>query len=511
MLRSPFGRAARVALPERSMWMLLALACSTASDEMDPPAPTDTGPGDDGVDTASEKRCEALPPLPPLPPSAEPLPGWMDAEDFAFDAEGNVLFVNGQDLVAQRLDGSLTVIVPGVAAGTAGTRFLPDGEHLMICDVGDGALLSVDVNTGDVEVVLGGLEYPNGLEVDPDGHVYVSEEVAGTVRRVDPSTGEDEVVAEHLYRPNGLRYRASDATLFIGSCGGGYVWAVTKDGSGGWSAPRVAVETPVAPGAPCEDAAVGDACGAPGGYLGACAEDGRGGLECASEVDVAPCAGLPDGAPCTTERFGNPILSQCVPATQWAAAFCPGSAGERVAACAKQPPGSACEVDGLPETCTMSWQQVPVCYARSEALADKREGCKGKALYDDCVSDSDLLSYVGQCVELVAEDGAGLGCTPLGVDGDGTHGYLDGLNLDECGNLYVTELRPSTVWRFTDAGGEAEEVYAGGMTGWISNLHWGSGVGGWEPQVLYGSERSDGMLLGFDLGVHGEPDAFPGG
>ena len=179
MLRVLLGGAERVALPERSMWMLLALACSTASVEMDTPAPTDSG-DNDGVDTASEKRCEELP---PLPPSAEPLRGLVGAEDFAFDAKGNVLFVSGQDLVAQRLDGSLTVIVPGVAAGTAGTRFLPDGEHLMICDVGDGALLSVDVNSGDVEVVLGGLEYPNGLEVDPDGHVYVSEEVAGTVRQ----------------------------------------------------------------------------------------------------------------------------------------------------------------------------------------------------------------------------------------------------------------------------------------------------------------------------------------
>ena len=508
------------------MFFLLIGACATAAldtgrrpapppedsgqavDSGDTDSGADTGPEEDsGPDTASEQRCEDIPPLPPVP---EPLPGLVGAEDFAFDADGNVLFINGNlDLVAQARDGTVRVISPHVARYTAGTRFLPDGKHVMVCDVTHGSLLKIDVDTGDVEVVLGGLEYPNGLEVDPEGYVYVSEETSGVVRRVDPSTGDYEVVAAHLYRPNGLRYRASDETLFIGSFGAGYVWAVTKDGAGGWSAPRVAVKTPLAPGQPCEGAAVGDDCSVPSGYLGACADDGRGGLACEPDFDVDACVGLADGDPCTTHRFGNVITSQCVPATATDPAFCPASDGERVAECAGRRSYASCEVDGHAGLCNPSWQGVSVCSDSSaDVLADIRAGCADKALYDACVSDSDLLSYVGQCVEYSATDGDGLACTPPGLADSNVHGGLDGLNLDECGNLYVTELSPSMLWRFTEEGGDAELVYTNG-DGWIPNLHWGSGVGGWDPQVLYASERIDGMLIGFDLGVRGEADAYP--
>ncbi len=493
------------------MVFLLLGACATAALNVGDPD-EGRGAGEDSGSTTSAERCEDIP---ALPAAGEPLPGLVGAEDFAFDGDGNVLFINeSHDLVAQTRSGEVRVIAPGVASFTAGTRLLPDGKHVMVCDVGLGSLLKIDVDSGDVEVVLGGLEYPNGLEVDAEGYVYVSEETAGVVRRVDPGTGDYEVIAEHLYRPNGLRYRASDATLFIGSFGAGVVWAVTRNGAGDWSAPRVAATTPLAPGQPCADAAVGDACGVPGvGSLGACADDGRGGLTCGSFADVEACDGLTGGDVCTTTRLGEPVTSRCTEGSDTVDSFCPASDGERVAACAALRPGTACEVYGEAGTCTWSWQGVPLCYdVTGGTLADMREGCVGKAEYEACVSDSDLAPHLGQCVQYSSYDGDGLACTPLGISAKGdARGGLDGLNLDECGNLYVTELSPSTVWRFVEEGAEAEVVYADGEGGWIPNLHFGNGLGGWEADVLYASERIRGMLIALKVGVRGEEEGYSGG
>ncbi len=68
---------------------------------------------------------------------------------------------------------------------------------------------------------------------------------------------------------------------------------------------------------------------------------------------------------------------------------------------------------------------------------------------------------------------------------------LLGMGVDACGNLYVTgsTLSESAVWRYPAAGG-APEVLVERVGGWLSNLQWGSGVGGWDTHVLYAVDRS---------------------
>ena len=40
-------------------------------------------------------------------------------------------------------------------------------------------------------------------------------------------------------------------------------------------------------------------------------------------------------------------------------------------------------------------------------------------------------------------------------------------------------------------------------------MHWGSGVGGWDPNVLYVSDRDQGRLFAMNIGVPGKEISKP--
>jgi hypothetical protein len=78
-------------------------------------------------------------------------------------------------------------------------------------------------------VVLGGLLYPNGLDVGPDGFIYVAENAAGRVRRINPDTGEFTIVANGLYGPNGVAFSDDPHLLYVGSFEGSGVYKVVLE------------------------------------------------------------------------------------------------------------------------------------------------------------------------------------------------------------------------------------------------------------------------------------------
>ena len=89
---------------------------------------------------------------------------------------------------------------------------------------------------------------------------------------------------------------------------------------------------------------------------------------------------------------------------------------------------------------------------------------------------------------------------------------LDGLNVDACGNVYVTEYSAGIVWRLHPDAPADVQLVAQLPSIWIPNLHWGRGIGGFEADVLYVADRNKAALVALPVGVGSTPQAFvPGG
>lgn len=270
--------------------------------------------------------------VPELPIAFHTLTGFSPSEDFDFDDQGYLGALYQGSLAAKNLAGDVKVISPNFGHDTAGTRFLATGDWA-IADVGAGAMKLVDGATGGQSVILSGLAYPNGVEVDRAGYVYVAEQNAGRVRAVNAYDPDDNaIIATGLNNPNGVILSADETVMYVGSFGGGVVYAIDRLGdtpTGAWDTPRVIADNP------------------------------------------------------------------------------------------------------------------------------------------------------------------------------GWDGGFDGINVDICGNVYFTEYLRGKVWVVTPSGAVA--TVADLPSSWIPNLRWGSGIDGWETDVLYVSDRNQGRIFGLELGIPGKP------
>lgn len=90
------------------------------------------------------------------------------------------------------------------------------------------------------------------------------------------------------------------------------------------------------------------------------------------------------------------------------------------------------------------------------------------------------------------------------------NGTLDGMGVDACGNVYVCEYIAAKVWRIPPSGQNPELVVdLSSQTGWIPNMGWGSGIGGWDPLVLYVRDISSGKMYEVPVGVPSKPRKYP--
>ena len=486
---------------------LLALlaACQPGKDTPDPgtdsgadsgaTSGTDSGADDTGLTSLTD--CDTLPPL-PIDPS--PIGDIPPAEDFAFDGEGNVILVDERgNLLAVDIDGNKEVILPGAATFASGMRLLPDGDFVY-GEAITGTLYRVDDQTGARTALVGGLSYPNGIEIERDGTIFVSEQSGGRVRSVNPDTGAYEIIAVGLYNPNGLSLSADHDRLYIGSFGGGVIWAIDRDGAG-WSSPRVYATTPdapVIPENPCQTA--GQSCSVYAAGVGTCQEQ-YGQLLCLPDPDEAACAGRAAGDACTTTRFGEPLESACAPDSTGTLS-CARADAEAVQTCLDDDP--ACTFNGEEGACSASQEGIEVCYTSFDDNA-YIDVCADLAVGDPCRSLSNLFPWEGHC-----QDASVYGIDePICLPDDyilDLHGGLDGLNVDACDNLYVTEYLQQTVWRF-DAEGAPAEMVSDRFGYWIPNMHFGNGTGPWDTETLYVMDMERG-LSEVPLGVDGHGDAF---
>jgi sugar lactone lactonase YvrE len=125
--------------------------------------------------------------------------------------------------------------------------------------------------------------------------------------------------------------------------------------------------------------------------------------------------------------------------------------------------------------------------------------CDGLEEGDDCVYEYPGYPFAGTCM---SGGGDRLLCTYTA-----TGGGLDGLNVDGCGNIYVTEYGPGVVWRISPDGENVERAATLGSS-WIPNLHFGPGAGGYERDKVYVMNYDGGGgLFEVDAGVRGRPEA----
>lgn len=166
--------------------------------------------------------------LPSPPIMFETLMGFTNSEDFAFDASGNYVGVDDNgNLVRVTHGGQKSLWIPNFSSGfMAGMVALPD-DSVVVCDVNNGSLKRAYPN-GSVTTLLGGLAYPNGIDVGPDGFIYVAENSGAQVRRVDPNTGAYTIVAAGLTGPNGVAFTDDPTLFYVGSFEGQLIYKIVQ-------------------------------------------------------------------------------------------------------------------------------------------------------------------------------------------------------------------------------------------------------------------------------------------
>jgi hypothetical protein len=253
---------------------------------------------------------------------------------------------------------------------------------------------------------------------------------------------------------------------------------------------------------------VGDACTATAGGEGACADAGAGYLACRFTLDDAACAGKSVGEACATVLEGASVESQCVATTDGHARYCPRVRSELIEACVGAPfEGAVCTVPstGSSGKCTTHYEGIRVCLSGEDEAEAVTAPCDGRAAGDACHATVATGPYDGKCADI-----GGLwlgllefGCKPPWVVTSGA-GYLDGINVDECGTVYATDYATMHLYRvFPDGTGETAIPHL--PSAWIPNAKWArNGVGGWSTTTLYIADRSNEAMFAVDVGVRGK-------
>ena len=453
--------------------------------------PDETGdPSIDSGDTGDTGEFDLCQNLPEGPYDVETLSGFTNSEDFAFDNEGLMFSVNWNGhLVSHTYDGDSETVLPRLGEA-AGMELDPDGL-LVIANVSDGTVLRVDPADGSSETLLSGIPYPNGITIDTDGVVYVSEHSRGNVKSFDPTTGEPEVIATGLHNPNGMAFSPDWQTLYVNSFGGGTVHALHRDGEG-WSEPVLFGTVGESLAEPCEVREDGDLC-IDDFIIGTC----DAGL-CEAESDAAACESLAEGDPCVTSRGEESFESLCALNGE-GTLICPQVDEAHMSGCVDKGIEDSCRIEGGGSGyCYDSVDGVMSCLDYGEWEDDAIEACQGKPSGEACQVWTMGYPYEGECVDYGVNYCLG--------EGYGSGG-LDGLDVDECGNVYVTEYIKGIVWRMDAETGAAENILELNSS-WIPNLHWGSGVGGWEEDILYVMDRDTNGVYAVDIGLKGRPTAY---
>ena len=507
-------------------------------------APTDAGPDDIGADSgpSGNPACETPKPV-PMPFTT--ISGFGSSEDFAMDYAGNVVLNKGGSIARISPSGQIHIVAPNAGA-TAGISVLSN-DDIVFCA---GDKLKIAYASGGYDTIIAGLNYPNGMDVDHEDFAYVAEQSGGRLRRVNPYTGEFQIIADKLPNPNGVAWAPGYKRIYVGSFGGGTVHYIDRLADGEWSKPVLfakidgdntvtgpppnPIEPPEVIYRPCDGKVSGAACITAAGWQGDCADMGGVELVCVQLPDALPpeeaaCEGVVGTKKaCTVSILGYAFHGMCQ-SSGFSADCCEekGSPGCGLPTCED----CVCAADAF--CCDNSWDNI--CVGETQSVCPTECNCDQSLPVDGPTScaylpnptvfcsglaEGDLCAYIegpdaifgGRCTDV---SGLGLGspfpthgiaCVPPkaldpGGGGGGGGGGLDGLNVDECGMVYVTEYVLGYLWRITPAGVITK---AAKLSSWIPNIDFGRGVGGWPKTTMYVMDFTKNQLFALDIGVEGK-------
>ncbi|MBN1344749.1 MAG: SMP-30/gluconolactonase/LRE family protein [Phycisphaerae bacterium] len=156
-------------------------------------------------------------------------------EDLGFDDKGYLLGAQDGNIFRTAYNGTPEIVLAGAGGGghrlITGIMMLPDGD-IIYCDDQSGSMYRADLTTGAKQVVLSGLSYPNGLEMDLSGLVYLAETHANRIRRINVDTGVSATVVSGVPGPDGVSFNPDYDTLYISSSSNGTIYAVDIDATG---------------------------------------------------------------------------------------------------------------------------------------------------------------------------------------------------------------------------------------------------------------------------------------
>ena len=166
----------------------------------------DGGAAKPGVDA-----CADLP-SGPFQPTAVFRP-FSGSEDFAFDGQGNIVARRGNEVVRVDAQGQATSVA-AFGGQVYGLRYHPNG-NLIAALPASGALITIGP-AGELAVFATGLGTPNGVYVDFDGTVWVTEFGANKVTRIGPDQTRESIVTgpEFARTANGVVVDAARNVLF---------------------------------------------------------------------------------------------------------------------------------------------------------------------------------------------------------------------------------------------------------------------------------------------------------
>lgn len=225
---------------------------------------------------------------------------------------------------------------------------------------------------------------------------------------------------------------------------------------------------------PCDGSGIGDVCES-GGLTGICAQLGADDLFC----DIPPCSGSAAGDECYTRDsvFGVCESSdgglECRPGE-------PKPSQSDAGASTEPTPASACQGKEVGQSCGEG-ASAGTCHWHAPYGPSYRQ----------------LTCFPAACGEVEQGSLCSLESGGLGQCNEGAcaalPGAVDALEVDTCGNVYYTDYLQGNLWQVS-SGGQSNLVTTF-ESGWLPAMHWGTGAGGFERDVLYIFDAEQGRLL----------------